>query len=165
MAMRRTLTVMVMMIVLVWAGEAHAALTMNLDRSQLDFRAVNPGDTVVLADQGVYHNIVTCASTNGKTWYLKAHMVRPFTCGMYTIPGENFQWMCVSTGQGNGIVYNRINIANPFTSTPGLVYTSDSTDNNGKEVKLQFRYILTIPKNQVAGSYDSVVRWTMLEIL
>jgi len=155
----------VMMVLLVWTGAAHAALTMTLDRQQLDFRSGNPGDTIELADQGVYHNVVTCTSTNRITWYLKAHLVRPFTCGMYTIPNENFKWMCVSMGQGNGTVFNRINIANPFTVTPGLVYTSDSTDNNGKEVKLQFRYLLTIPKNAVAGSYDSVVRWTMLEIL
>jgi len=147
------------------AGHAYAAISMDVDQNMLDFRAVNPGSTTVLADKGVYHNIITLTSTNNKIWYFKAHLVRPFTSGLNTIPNENFKWECVSIGQGRGIVTNNINVPTPFTSTPSLIYTSTDTDNTGTPVAMMMRYHLTIPKNQISGAYDAVIRLTMNEIL
>ncbi len=150
---------------IVTAGHAHAAITMTVDRNTLDFGAMNTGETKELAEQGVYHNEVTLTSTNNKSWYLKAHLVRPFTSGVNTIPPENLQWMVVSVGYGRGIVYNNINVANPFSTMPSTVYTSAETDNTGTAVKLRFRYLLTVPKDQVEGGYSAVVRFTMIETL
>ena len=58
---------------------AYAAISMSLDKNMLDFRTMNPGETREVADQGDYHNQITCSSTNSRTWYVKAHMIRPFT--------------------------------------------------------------------------------------
>lgn len=144
---------------------ARAAISMALDRNMLDFRAVNPGSSAELADQGDYQNEVTCSSTNNKTWYLKAHLVRPFTCGVNTIPSENFKWIVVSVGSGRGTLANTINMPTSFASAPSIIYTSGDVDNSGTEIKLRFRYLLVVPKNQVAGSYDAVIRLTMNELL
>jgi len=150
-----------------WAvsGFAHAAITMTLDRNMIDFGNMNTGETKELAEQGVYHNEVTLTSTNNKTWYLKANMVRAFTSGMNTIPAENFKWVVVSVDNGKGIVNGNVNNPTSFSTMPDLIYTSADTDNTGTVVKLKFRYILTIPKNQVAGGYDAVIRLTMIETL
>ena len=159
------IAVVALMALFVGAGVSHAAITMDLDRTTIDFRSLNTGQTSELADQGTYHNQVTCSSTNNKTWYLKAHLVRPFTSGMNTIPAENFQWMVVSIGNGRGMVTNSINVPTSFSTIQSTIYTSAETDNTGTEVKIQFRYILTIPKNQVAGGYDAIVRLMMVESL
>ncbi len=145
--------------------DAHAAISMTLDRNMLDFRTVNPGSSTELADQGDYHNEVTCSSTNNKTWYLKAHLVRPFTSGANIIPSENFKWIVASVGSGKGTLANTINMPTPFTTTSSIIYTSGDLDNNGTEIKLKFRYLLVVPKNQIAGAYDAVIRLTMNELL
>lgn len=146
-------------------GFAYAEITMSLDRDMVDFRTMESGQTKEVSDQGVYHNQITCTSTNNKTWYLKANTIRPLTFGSYMIPNENFQWKVTAVINGKGIVANNINQLNAFTDTPSVVYTSASDDNTGAEIKLQFRYILTIPKNQIAGNYFSSIRWTMTELL
>ena len=153
--------------ILINARLASAGITMSLDRDLVDFRIMEIGQTAEISDQGIYHNEVACTSTNNQTWYLKVHTVRPFTSGdgLRTIPNENFKWKVVGVVNGKGTVFNNINQPNSFTDTQGLVYTSDPLDNTGTEVKLQFRYILTIPKNQIAGNYTATVRWTMTEIL
>ena len=40
-------------------GMAYAGITMSLDRSMLDFRSMDVGETKELADQGAYHNQIT----------------------------------------------------------------------------------------------------------
>jgi len=145
--------------------EAAAEITMTLDRNQIDFRVMDPGETREVTDQGVYHNQISCTSTNDVTWYLKAQIIRPFTSGMHSIPNENFRWKVVSVGDGRGQVYNNVNTANPFTTYPGVIYTSADTDNTGTQVDIQLRYVLTVPRNQIAGHYDAVIRFTMIEIL
>ena len=148
-----------------WATNSSASISMTLDTNLLDFRTMNPGESRDLSDKGVYHNQLSLTSTNNKVWYLKTNLVRPFTCGMNTIPAQNFQWIVVSIGNGKGYVTNNRNIPNPFTTFPSLVYTSADSDNTGTQVDIQFRYLLTIPKNQVAGGYDAVARFTMIEQL
>ncbi len=144
---------------------ANAGITMTLDRDSVDFRTMENGQTAEISDQGVYHNEIVCTSTNNKTWYLKANLIRPLSSGMYAIPSDNFKWKIVDLINGKGIIYNNINVATPFMGMPSLVYTSDPVDNTGTEIKLRFRYVLTIPKNQAAGNYFGSVRWTMTELL
>lgn len=150
---------------LVATHNVYASLTIDIDRNLLDFRAIDPGDSMEIADQGTYHNEITCTSTNNQTWYLKARLIRPLTYGTYTIPNENFRWIVVSIGDGKGTLYNNLNVANPFTDMSQTIYTSADTDNTGTAVKIRFRYVVTIPKNQVAGPYDAVIRLTMNEYL
>ena len=145
-------------------GMADAAISMSLDKNMIDFRAMDPGDTREVSDQGSYHNQITCSSTNSRTWYIKAHMVKPFTYRQFTIPAESLKWMVVSVGDGKGTVYNNLNTQNPFSTIPGTIYTSSDLDNTGREVKIQLRYILAVQKNQVAGAYDGLIRLTMTEV-
>lgn len=147
------------------AASAHASITMDISRDLVDFRTMESGQTQTIADQGVYHNELTCTSTNNRTWYIKTNIVRPLTSGLNSIAPENLKWMVVDVLNGKGIVYNNRNVANPFSFAKGLVYTSDPADNTGNQVKLRFRYILAVPKNQVAGNYYGSVRWTMTEVL
>ena len=138
---------------------------MSLDRDMVDFRTMENGQTAEISDQGSYHNQVTLSSTNNKTWYLKVNLIRPFTSGVNTIPNEYFEWKAVDVITGKGIVTNGVNVPTPFRDAPSLVYTSDPVDNTGNEVNIRFRYILTIPKNQIAGNYFASIRWTMTELL
>jgi len=146
-------------------GAASASISMTIDRDMIDFRTMDPGETRELSDQGVYHNQITLSSTNNKTWYLKAHLLRPFTSGANSIPNQNFRWKVISIGSGRGTVYNNVNTENAFSNQPSLIYTSADSDNTGTEVVLQLRYILEVPKNQIAGNYDAVIRFTIIEIL
>ncbi|MDP2912808.1 MAG: hypothetical protein Q8N91_02240 [Candidatus Omnitrophota bacterium] len=159
------IAIIVLSAVILPAQAAFAVITMTLDRDLVDFRTMESGQTVVISDQGVYHNEITCTSTNNQPWYLKANMIRPFTSGMNTIPNEDFQWMVVDVINGKGIVYNNKNVPNPFTNFKSLIYTSDPEDNTGVEVKIRFRYILKLSKRQIAGNYFGSVRWTMTELL
>jgi len=142
---------------------AYAAISMSLDKNMLDFRTMNPGETREVADQGDYHNQITCSSTNSRTWYVKAHMIRPFTSRQFTMPSEALKWMVVSVGDGKGTIYNNLHTQNPFSTMPSTIYTSSDLDNTGTEVKIQLRYVLAVPKNQVAGNYDAIIRLTMAE--
>ncbi|MBI5144382.1 MAG: hypothetical protein HZA30_04880 [Candidatus Omnitrophica bacterium] len=154
-----------LMIIFTFSGMASAGITMSLDRDMVDFRTMENGETKEISDQGAYHNELTCTSTNNKTWYVKVNTVRPFTSGIRTIQNEYFQWKVVEVINGKGIVTNNINYPSFFRDIPSLVYTSDPVDNTGTEVKIRFRYILTIPKSQAAGNYFASVRWTMTELL
>lgn len=155
----------VLMIIFISSGTAVAGITMTLDRDLVDFRMMENGETREISDQGVYHNQLTCTSTNNKTWYVKVNMVRPFTAGNRTIPNQYFQWKVVDVINGKGVVNNNINQPNSFTDSQGLVYTSAPLDNTGTEISLRFRYILAIPRNQAAGNYFATIRWTMTELL
>lgn len=159
------ISILIAIVISVLTGNVYAGITMSLDRDMVDFRTMEMGQTQEVSDQGVYHNEITLSSTNNQTWYLKTQIIRPLTSGANTIPNENFKWKVVEVVNGKGIVYNNINVANPFTDFKGLIYTSDPLDNTGIEVKIKFRYILIIPKNQIAGNYFGSVRWTMTELL
>lgn len=148
-----------------FAGIAHAEFDMAIDRNLIDFRTMDPGQTKELADQGVYHNQVSCTSDNDRSWYLKTYLARPFTSAMNTIPNENFYWIMVSKGNGRGIITNNVNTETAFTTFPSVLYTSAETDNTGTPVALQLRYVLKVPKDQLAGSYDSIIRFSMIETL
>jgi len=159
------ISILILIVILTLSGISHAAITMSVDRDRLDFGTMENGQTKNLADQGVFHNQITCRSTNNITWYLKVNMMQPFTSGPNTIPTDSFRWEVADVVNGKGIVTNNKNIETPFTNLKSLVYTSDTTDNNGTDIGLRFRYHLTIPKNQISGNYFSYIRWTMTELL
>ncbi|MFC1577021.1 hypothetical protein ACFL3N_01640 [Candidatus Omnitrophota bacterium] len=145
------------------SGAAQAVFQMDMDSNLVDFRTMDNGESRELADQGVFHNQFSCTSDNDRTWYFKSRLVRSFSSMGNTIPDENFRWKVVSKGEGKGIVTNNVNTENQFTKDDRVIYTSAETDNTGTQVDLQLRYLLTIPKRQLTGSYDAIVRFTMIE--
>ncbi len=151
--------------VILCAATADGALQMTLDYNMIDFGAMNTGESKEVSIKGVYHNQLTCSSTNNITWYLKAQVVKPFSSMQYAIPEDNFKWTVVSVGIGRGIVNGGLNFTFPFSRIPVLIYTSDAADNQGAAIDISFRYTLAIPENQVAGNYNATVRFIMIETL
>ncbi len=159
-------TIIVSVFILYNTKESFGAISLSLDNSLIDFRAMDTGETMEVSDKGFYHNEITCSSTNDQTWYLKAQLIRPFQYGMHTIPAENFEWVVVSIGGGTGVVNGDMNRPNSFSVSPtGLIYTSGAGDNSGNEIRIQLRYKLTVPKNSIAGSYNATIRLIMTEVL
>lgn len=137
-------------------------LTISTDTSNISFGAMDIGEQKELGGYG-YHNQLTCKSTNGRTWYVKIHVLAPLTSqGIKTISNSYFRYMLAWT-DGTGSPQNTS--YNAFTTIPTLVYVSGPNDNDGNSVNMQFKYDLSIPANQVAGVYNTIVRYTMTEVL
>ena len=144
---------------------SHAAISMSVDGIIIDFRITDPGQSKELYDKaGDYHTEVTCTSNNNRTWYLKAKIVTPLRSGPNTIPMQNFKWKVTSVISGQGTV-NNINQFNEFSAVPVVIYTSDPADETGNQVKIRLRYGLTVPKNQITGTYNCILRFIMMETL
>ncbi|OIO32729.1 MAG: hypothetical protein AUJ70_04885 [Candidatus Omnitrophica bacterium CG1_02_40_15] len=140
------------------AGE----FTMSTDTSNVSFGEMAIGDWKELGG-GTYHNQLTCKSTNGKTWYVKIYVLAPLTSGTKTINNSYFKYMPGWTN-GTGSVQNQYSFI-AFSGISSLVYVSGPDDNSGSDVYLQFKYGLSIPANQVAGIYNTTVRYVMTETL
>ncbi len=136
--------------------------TMKTDTSNIPFGEMDMGEWKELGG-GSYHNQLTCKSTNGRTWYIKIHVLAPLTSqGIRTIDNSHFRYIPVWT-DGAGNLQN--NSYNAFTSTPALVYVSGPNDNGGNNINIQLKYDLSVPTNQVAGVYNTIVRYIMTETL
>ena len=145
------------------ASPAMAALELSTDQRPLVFGMMQLGDSKELTQLGTYHNEVTCLSTNGRQWYLKINVLQPLSSGIETIPFDRFQWQLAWT-DGTGTIPNPYHYA-PFQLMPELVYVSGSNEAEGRPVRLQFKYALTIPDEQVSGAYQTTIRFTLTEIL
>lgn len=145
------------------SNNAAAALNVSIDFQSVFFDRIGLGETKELFDFGDYHNEVTCNSTNGRTWYLKMHLLRPLSFDRFSIPVENFQWQVVySDGTGDLMNPHRYT---PFSLIPNLIYMSGSGESSGTDVRIQFKYRLTIPEIQRAGTYNTIIRYTLTEML
>ncbi|PIQ84004.1 MAG: hypothetical protein COV75_04370 [Candidatus Omnitrophica bacterium CG11_big_fil_rev_8_21_14_0_20_63_9] len=116
-----------------------------------------------LAEQGGYHNQITCSSTNGQAWYLKVSVIQPLSSGGHTIPLDAFRWHVISTSGSGTLTHPREFSA--FTLVPQLVYISTPAEASGQSVTFQFRYQLRIPEEQPSGSYSTTIRFTLTEML
>ncbi len=145
------------------AAPVHAALTLTTDHRSVSFGLMQLDEEKTLAQQGSFHNQITCASTGGRLWYLKIHVLQPLTAGAETIPLEAFKW-AVTTPNGKGNVA-RSNQLTPFSLVPDLVYISGANETTGTAVTFQFRYSLKIPSAQLTGVYNTTIRFTFTEIL
>lgn len=138
-------------------------LTISTDTSSISFGAMDIGGQKELGSSG-YHNQLTCKSTNSKTWYIKIHVLAPFTSqGIRTIDNNYFRYMPVWT-DGTGSLQNILSYS-AFTTMPTLVYVSGPNDNDGNNINIQFKYDISVPANQVAGAYNTTVRYIMTETL
>lgn len=145
------------------ASSAYAALTLTTDHRSVAFGQMQLDEEKTLAQQGSFHNQITCASTGGRLWYLKIHVLQPLTAGAETIPLEAFKW-AVTTPNGRGNVAHS-NQFTPFSVVPDLVYISGADEAAGTAVTFQFRYSLKIPSAQPTGVYNTTFRFTLTEIL
>jgi len=141
----------------------YAAFEVRLDTYNIDFGFMNIGESKELREKGMYQNEVTCKSDNAKTWYLKIQAMGPLKSGEDYIPYKNFEWQVAELLNGDGAIYNK-DVYTAFSDIASLVYTSGPGDPTGREVNLRFKYNLAIPKNQVAGNYRTIIRYTMTEI-
>ena len=151
---------------LLWGGlvsPAAAGLELSTDNRSLFFGRLQLGETKELIRAGSFHNEITCSSTGGKIWRLKIHLLHPLASGKQTIPLEQFQWQVVGT-DGEGTIVNQHRYA-PFRTAPQLVYISGPGETAGQQVKVQLKYQLVIPENQVSGIYQTIVRFTLTEVL
>ena len=145
------------------AASASAAMTLSSDQRPLFFGRMQPGESKELVESGVYHNQITCTSTNGRTWYVKVHLLEPLADGGATIPLDHLQWQVAGT-DGRGSTQHTHQFT-PFQLTPDLVYISGADDASGTPVQVQFKYRLEIPETQVGGVYHTTVRFTFTEVL
>jgi len=145
------------------AEPAHAALTLTTDHRSVSFGLMQLDEEKTLAEQGSFHNQITCASTGGRLWYLKIHVLQPLTAGAETVPLEAFKW-AVTTPNGKGNVAHS-NQLTPFNVVPDLVYISGANEAAGTTVTFQFRYSLKVPSAQLTGVYNTTIRFTFTEIL
>ena len=143
---------------------AYGLFEIEADTSLIDFGFMNIGESKELQEKGIYHNEVACKSDNAKTWYFKIQALDPLKSGEDYIPYGSFVWKIVEVLDGDGTIYNKGNY-NTFSDVASLVYSSGPNDSGGREVSLRFKYSLSIPRNQVAGNYRTVIRYTMTEML
>ena len=142
---------------------APAALEVSTDKKAISFGLMYLGDDKELAQYGGYHNEITCSSTNGNTWYLKISLLKPLSSVQDSIPLEYFKWqLAASDGKSTPITQYQYR---EFSLFPELVYISSPEENSGTPVHLQFKYRLEIPEAQTAGSYQTVIRFTITEVL
>ncbi len=142
---------------------AYAVLEISTDKKPVSFGLMDLGEEKELGRYGGYHHEITARSTNDNTWHLKINIFRPLTSGEHIIPLENFKWRLVSTDGRGALIYPYQ--YKEFSLSPELIYTSMSEENNGTRVKFRFKYLLKIPEMQVRGSYTTVIRFTITEML
>jgi len=152
---------------LVLPSQTFATFDMSLGAGYrtVDFGAMELGEEKTLSRRGGYEHQFNFTSDNGRRWYFKTQLVRPFSCGGYSIPAEDFQWIVEEVKDGKGIVSASISRPSPFSTHPVLIYTSTNSDNTGTEVQIRLRYKLKIPQEQAAGSYTAHIRFIMAEEL
>lgn len=143
---------------------AHGAIEISIDHRALFFGVMQLGEEKELADSGTYHNQISCSSTNGKPWYLKIGLLQPLTSGSESIPVENFKWQLVWT-DGLGMRVSDPHQFKEFSVFADLVYTSAADEASGNPVNFQFKYYLKIPQAQISGVYNTIIRFTLTEIL
>ena len=142
---------------------AYSLFEVEVDAYSIDFGFMNILESKELNEKGFYHNQVTCKSDNARAWYLKVQSLGPLKSGDDYIPYENFNWKAIEALNGDGVIYNK-DAYNSFSDISALVYSSGVNDSKGNEVNLRFKYSLFIPKNQIAGNYRTIIRYTMTEM-
>ncbi|MBL7081852.1 MAG: hypothetical protein ISS44_04750 [Candidatus Omnitrophica bacterium] len=161
-AMKRALLFLIAMLLIV-QRLGFAALQISADKKAVSFGLMHLGETKELAQYGGYDHELVCSSTNNTTWYVKISLLKPLSSAQDSIPLENFKWQLVASN-GNGTIANPYQFKE-FSLFPELVYISAPEENSGRSVYLQFKYYLKIPEIQTRGSYNTVVRFTMTEVL
>ena len=161
--MRRLAVLLACGALLQGTSPAWAALEISTDQRPLAFGVMRLGEAKELAQLGAYHNEITCTSTNGHSWYLKISALQPLTSGPDAIPLDNFQWQLAWTnGLGTAPAPYQMS---PMSLIPSLVYVSGPNEAQGEAIRVQLKYLLTIPEAQSSGVYHTTIQLTLTEIL
>ena len=164
---KKRILVITFLAVFFLASSAHATFDMSITAGYrtIDFGGMKLGEKKTLATRGNFEHQFDFNSTNGRTWYFKAQLIRPFTNGVYSIPPENFEWIIEQVINGNGVLSRNITTPGPFSMDPVLIYTSGASDNTGTTVTIKLKYKIDMPKKQPAGAYTAHIRFIMVEEL
>ena len=139
--------------------EVKSIFKMSLDRADINFRDMLPGQTREnIPETGIK---VTSYSNTGRQWFIKLNTVSDLRDGERTIDSKYFQWYGWTEGKGKWTGTG----GDVFKQTPALAYISDSSEyvNLPNGVDNYFKFRLTVPQNQVAGFYETIVQFTMTE--
>ena len=158
-----TLYRVLLAILLAWQGPAWAALTLTTDNRSLFFGVMSLDESKELAQFGSYHNEITCSSSNGQTWYLKVQVLDPLRAGGEVMPPGQLEWQ-METPDGIGSLSHPNDYA-PMTVMPQLVYISGPNEAAGANIRLRFKYRMTVPEAQISGVYQATIRFTLNEVL
>ena len=166
------------------SGDVSATVTvpsmfnLSLNTYSIDFGSVKYGEWKEVPSTG-YANRAVCKSNTGNAWYVQIHADGPLSSASDTIPLSNLKWMSTYAGNAaspyqdlsSGLKHKPADGYIEFTTSDELVYSSGTSpvlnDNSnlpdGTEV--QFKYALQVPSSPapLAGSYTTVVRYTMTE--
>jgi hypothetical protein len=143
--------------------DAWSTFGISTDNRAVDFGQMKLEEKKELAYLGGYHNEITCTSSNQNIWYLKVHLLKPLSSGANTIPLSCFKWQLFWT-DGKGTITNSYRFRD-FSVSPELTYISGPGDSSGTAIHLRFKYYLKIPEAQAQGIYNTVIRFTLTEIL
>ena len=159
--------ILVFMLLILPEARSFATFEMSLAEGfqTIDFGTMKMDEKKSIARKGNYEHRFDFTSDNGRTWYFKTEMLRPFRSSQYSIPAENMQWVVEQVVNGGGLVSNSVGSPGNFSTSPVLIYTSSGSDNTGTTVQIKLKYNLKIPKYQAAGSYTAHIRFIMVEVL
>ena len=149
---------------LIGVPASQATLALSTDHRPIVFGLMQLDEEKTVSEAGNYQNELTCSSTNHRSWYLKIHLLQPFSSGSAVIPPEQLSWQATVVGGGQGALVLP-NEFTPFRLMPDLVYSSGAGENGGDQVKIQFRYRLRLPSQQRSGAYHTMIRFTLMEYL
>lgn len=139
--------------------EVKSVFKLSLDRNDINFRDLAPGESRDnIPETGIK---VTSFSNTGRQWYLKLNSVSDLRDGERIIDSKNFQWYGWSEGKGKWTGTG----SDIVKQTPALAYVADSTEFNNLPdgIDNYFKFRISVPQNQPAGFYETVVQFTMTE--
>ena len=128
-----------------------------VDTDSFDFARLVPGQTgeMTRAD-GI---TVAGASSGGNPWCLKV-TASPLASGSNLIPSENLSWY--GTSEGSGEWYG--SRENTFADENHTAYVSSAKEaDESTRVASKFKFKLHVPENTKAGTYTTIVMFTMTE--
>lgn len=167
------------LLILLLSSPCFAVLTIALDKTSIDFETMAPKDFKEIPSSG-YYNKVSIISDAGSVWQLKIKVSSPLTNSnlpTVTIPNEQFKWMSTYAGNQNspnqnlsaGLNHKPANGYTNFSLVDELVYTSgletafNDNNNSPAGTEIQFKYAIALPDNQIAGTYNATVVYTVTQ--
>lgn len=130
------------------------SFALAVNPTSLDFAATMPG--VTTGEKGLH---LSCSTNNNTPWSVNMKVISELTSGAFTIPNESFKWNGHSEGSGTFYTGSGHVSAEAFTfydAGMGEYVTS-------APVELFLNFYVEVPPNQVAGSYTTILVFTMTE--
>ncbi len=139
--------------------EVASVFEISLDRPDIDFGEMRPGETKTdIPATGIK---VKAKTNTGNRWYLLMNAISELRFGDKYIDNKYFSWYGWSEGQGKWYATGET----PMSLVPFTVYesTTDEGINLPNGTTNVFKFKLDLPRDQVAGKYETIVRFTLTE--